>query len=259
MDTIRAEKLVKTYGKTTVVNQVSIDLHQGEIVGLLGPNGAGKSTTFKMLTGFIRPTEGNVFFGGKDVSGMPIHMRARQGIGYLPQETSIFRKLTVRQNLMAVLQALGKSKKEIRPRANRLLAELGVDHLKDRIGEKLSGGEKRRVEIARALMTEPKFLFLDEPFTGVDPRTVEDIQGIIKVLRNKGLGILITDHNIQETTGITDRSFILWEGEVLASGNIDEIIENRDVQEKFFTEPILEDLRNRAARKRREQTASDIT
>jgi lipopolysaccharide export system ATP-binding protein len=188
-----------------------------------------------------------VFLGDKPLNGIPIHLRARLGIAYLPQETSVFRKMTVRQNLMAILEALGYPKKDIRPRMNEVLEELGIGHLKDRLAEKLSGGEKRRVEIARALMTKPTFLFLDEPFTGIDPVTVEDIQGIVKSLTSKGLGILITDHNLRETLHITSRSYVLLAGRVAAEGTMDEILANHIVREKFFTQSITEDLERRKA------------
>lgn len=240
--TIRGENLVKDYGSARVVKNVSLDVKAGEIVGLLGANGAGKSTTFKMLVGFTRPTEGRVYFNEQDISHLPIHERARLGISYLAQETSVFRKLTVRENLMAVMQALGHSKKEIRPRANELIEELGIGHIQKRLAEKLSGGEKRRLEIARALMTRPQFIFLDEPFTGIDPPTVEDIQGIIAGLARKGLGILITDHNVRETMKITNRSYILLEGEVIVSGSVADIVANQRVRTKFLTDTIAEDL-----------------
>ncbi|MBI1291710.1 LPS export ABC transporter ATP-binding protein [bacterium] len=253
-DRIRATNLVKEYGSTRVVDGVDIEIKAGEIVGLLGPNGAGKSTTFKMLVGFTKPTSGKVQFNSEDMSRLPIHLRARLGIAYLPQETSVFRKMTVRQNLMAVMQALGYSKKEIRPRMNELLEELGIGELKDRLAEKLSGGEKRRVEIARALMTKPKFLFLDEPFTGIDPVTVEDIQGIVKNLCAKGLGLLITDHNLRETLHITRRSYILIDGKVAASGSVKEILDSKIVRERFFTQSIVEDV----SRRRVSNSAEDI-
>jgi lipopolysaccharide export system ATP-binding protein len=242
---LRADKLVKEYGSARVVREVSIEVRAGEIVGLLGPNGAGKSTTFKMLVGFTAPTEGKVFLNDRPLNGMPIHERSRLGIAYLPQDVSIFRKMTVRQNLMAIMQALGAPKQEIRPRMNDLLEELGIGHLKDRTAEKLSGGEKRRVEIARALMTKPTFLFLDEPFTGIDPMTVEDIQGIVKALAKRGLGILITDHNLRETLHITKRSYVLLDGQVAASGSVQEILDNQLVRSKFFTQSIVEDISRR--------------
>lgn len=248
---IRAENLVKIYDENRVVDDVSIRLAAGEVVGLLGPNGAGKSTTFKMLVGFTRPSGGTVFFNERDISRLPIYQRARLGIGYLAQETSIFRHMTVRENLLAVLQARGARVRDIRARMRTLLDELGVAHLKERRvkeldgGGGLSGGETRRVEIARALMTNPTFLFMDEPFTGIDPKTVEDIQGIIGVLKSKGLGILITDHNIRETLQITDRSYILLQGKVIAEGSVRDIVDNPTVQERFLTDAIRRDLTGR--------------
>lgn len=239
---ITTEHLVKDYGPARVVNDVSVTVKAGEIVGLLGPNGAGKTTTFKMLVGFTQPTQGKIFFDGNEMTTMPIHMRARLGISYLPQETSVFRKMTVRENLMAVLQAQGHAKAEIRPLVDQLVEELGLGYVERRLAEKLSGGEKRRVEIARALMTGPTFIFLDEPFTGIDPKTVEDIQKIIQNLRNKGLGVLITDHNVRETLNITDRSYMLHSGVVLVSGTVSEVLANSSVRDKYLTQSIVEDL-----------------
>lgn len=242
---ITTEHLVKDYGPARVVNDVSVTVKAGEIVGLLGPNGAGKTTTFKMLVGFTAPTSGKIFFDGKDMTTMPIHHRARLGISYLPQETSVFRKMTVRENLMAVLQAQGHAKSEIRPLVNDLIEELGIGYVEHRIAEKLSGGEKRRVEIARALMTGPTFIFLDEPFTGIDPKTVEDIQKIIQELRKKGLGVLITDHNVRETLNITDRSYMLHSGVVMVSGTVTEVLANANVRDNYLTQSIVEDLSRR--------------
>lgn len=239
---ITTEHLVKDYGPARVVNDVSVTVKAGEIVGLLGPNGAGKTTTFKMLVGFTQPTQGKIFFDGNEMTNMPIHMRARLGISYLPQETSVFRKMTVRENLMAVLQAQGHAKAEIRPLVDQLVEELGLGYVERRLAVKLSGGEKRRVEIARALMTGPTFIFLDEPFTGIDPKTVEDIQKIIQNLRNKGLGVLITDHNVRETLNITDRSYMLHSGVVLVSGTVSEVLANSSVRDKYLTQSIVEDL-----------------
>ncbi len=242
---LRGENLVKIYGNNTVVNDVTVDVKAGEVVGLLGPNGAGKTTTFKMLVGFTQPNGGNVYFDDTALTNMPIHKRARLGIAYLPQETSVFRKMTVRENMMAVLQARGMDKKEIRPIVNDLLEELGVGHIQHRTADKLSGGEKRRVEIARALTTNPTFIFLDEPFTGIDPPTVEDIQGIIrKLAETRGIGILITDHNVRETLGITDRSYMMDQGKVLVAGRVSEVIENKEIQERYLTQSIITDLRN---------------
>lgn len=247
---LRAEKLTKDYGSNRVVNEVNLELKAGEVVGLLGPNGAGKTTSFKMLVGFTAPTGGRVFFDDIEITNMAIHKRARLGIAYLPQETSVFRKMTVRENLMAILQAQGYAKKEIRPIVNQLLEELGIEYVEHRLAEKLSGGEKRRVEIARALTTNPTFIFLDEPFTGIDPPTVEDIQEIIrKLCKTRGIGILITDHNVRETLGITDRSYMMDEGVVLVSGRVKEILQNEKIKEKYLTQSIVEDLAKREADK----------
>ncbi len=247
---LRAEKLVKIYGTQRVVNEVSLKVSAGEVVGLLGPNGAGKTTTFKMLVGFTAPNGGRVFFDEHEITSMPIHRRARLGISYLPQESSVFRKMTVRENLMAILQAQGYSKTEIRPSVNRLLEELGIRYIEHRLAEKLSGGEKRRVEIARALTTNPTFIFLDEPFTGIDPPTVEDIQEIIRgLVEVRGLGILITDHNVRETLGITDRSYMMDEGNVLVSGSVQEILQNERIKEKYLTQSIVKDLSEREKQK----------
>lgn len=243
---LRAEKLVKDYGKSRVVDNVSFELRAGEIVGLLGPNGAGKTTSFKMLIGFTAPTAGEVYFNDTRITNMPIHKRALLGISYLPQQTSVFRKMTVRENLMAILQARGKAKKDIRPIVNQLLEELGIEYVEHRLAERLSGGEMRRVEIARALTTDPTFIFLDEPFTGIDPPTVEDIQEIIRRLcRTRGLGILITDHNVRETLGITDRSYMMHSGQVLVSGTVQEILQNDRIKQIYLTENIVEDLEKR--------------
>ena len=242
--TIRTEKLVKEYGKTRVVDQVSLEVSMGEIVGLLGPNGAGKTTTFKMMVGFTPPTSGKVFFQDEDITGLPIHLRARKGISYLAQETSVFRKMTVRDNLKAILEAHGFSRREIRDRIDQLEDELGIGHLRRRIADSLSGGEKRRVEIARALTTDPKFIFLDEPFAGIDPPTIEDIQQIISQLRDRGLGILITDHNVRETLHVTDRSYMLLDGIVTASGTMDEVSADPQVRAKYITERLVRDLKS---------------
>lgn len=239
---IRGTDLVKVYDKRRVVDSVSIEIHAGEIVGLLGPNGAGKTTTFKMIVGFTAPTAGRVFFNSDDITGMPIHKRARLGLAYLPQETSVFQKMTVRENLMAVLDALGTPKKDIRPRLKELAEELGIAHLQKNIAGTLSGGEMRRVEIARALMTRPTFMFLDEPFASIDPKTVEDIQSIIRTLKAKGIGVLITDHNVRETLGITDRSYMLIDGRVLVSGSVKDVIANEDIRTKYLTDSIVADL-----------------
>jgi len=239
---IRTEKLVKEYGANRVVDGVSLEISTGEIVGLLGPNGAGKSTTFKMMVGFETPTQGRVFLQDEDITKLPIHERALRGIGYLAQQTSIFRRMTVRDNLKAILEAHRVPTDKIRERVERLEDELGIGHLRRRVAEGLSGGEMRRVEIARALTTEPKFLFLDEPFAGIDPKTIEDLQGIIAELRGKGLGILITDHNVRETLHITDRSYMLLKGVVTVSGTVEEIMANEQIRREYITERIVRDL-----------------
>ncbi len=218
---LRSESLVKIYKRRRVVNNVSIQVKQGEIVGLLGPNGAGKTTTFYMIIGFIKPQAGRILMDDQDLTGLPMYERARRGIGYLSQEPSVFRKLSVEQNVMAILEMQRISKGERQQRLNLLLDELDISHLAKSKAYNLSGGERRRVEITRALATQPKFMLLDEPFSGIDPIAVEDIQKIIHRLKEKGLGILITDHNVQATLGITDRSYIMCDGEILKSGTSD--------------------------------------
>lgn len=220
---IVTENLVKTYRGKNVVNGVSLSIKQGEIVGLLGPNGAGKTTTFYMIVGLIRPTSGRVYLDGRDITDMPMYLRARQGIGYLAQEPSVFRKLTPAENIDLVLEMRGVPKRERMERTRKLMAEFNLEQLKDRKGYMLSGGERRRVEIARALATSPKFLLLDEPFTGVDPIAINDIQDIIAGLRKSNIGIIITDHNVRETLAITDRAYILSEGEIKTSGPSSEL------------------------------------
>ena len=216
--TLRSENLVKIYKKRRVVKDVSIEVRQGEIVGLLGPNGAGKTTTFYMIIGFIKPESGKVLIGDEDITNLPMYERARKGIGYLSQEPSIFRKLSVEQNILAILEMQKLGRKERKERLNDLLGELDISHLAKNKAYTLSGGERRRVEITRALSTEPKFMLLDEPFLGIDPIAVEDIQKIIYRLKEKSLGILITDHNVRETLSITDRAYIMCDGEILKSG-----------------------------------------
>jgi lipopolysaccharide export system ATP-binding protein len=231
---IKTESLVKRYGKKLAVNHVSIEVKQGEVVGLLGPNGAGKTTTFYMVTGLIRPNEGKVFLGDHDITRLPMHKRAHLGIGYLPQEASIFRKLTVEENILILWELMPEiPKKEYQTRLVSLLDELGVTHLRKQKAYSLSGGEQRRVEIARALSTSPSFLLLDEPFTGIDPKTVGDLQDIIRHLKEKGIGVLITDHNVRETLAITDRAYIIHKGEILVSGNSQEIAGSEDAK-KFY-------------------------
>ena len=228
--------LVKSYGKRCVVDEVSIKVRRGEVVGLLGPNGAGKTTTFYMITGMIRPDEGEVFLDGDDVTDLPMYKRARRGIQYLAQEASIFRKLTVEENILAILQTLKMSKAERRKKCEELLAVMGVDHLAKEKAFTLSGGERRRVEIARALTTSPKYFLLDEPFAGIDPIAVEDIQSIVSQLRKAGLGILITDHNVRETLEITDRAYIMFEGRILISGTAEKLINDPKARKIYLGE-----------------------
>ena len=230
---IRTENLVKTYKNRNVVNCVSIQVKKGEIVGLLGPNGAGKTTTFYMIVGLEQPSAGSVYIGGEEVSGMPMHMRSRLGIGYLAQEASIFRKLSVEDNLRAILETTQLSKEEREAKLESLLDEFNVQHVRMRKGSELSGGERRRVEIARSLATEPNFILLDEPFAGVDPIAVADIQSIISYLKQRGIGILITDHNVRETLSIVDRAYILSEGRILIEGDSQTIAES-EIARKFY-------------------------
>jgi len=215
---LRTEDIVKVYKKRKVVNQVSIDIEQGEIVGLLGPNGAGKTTTFYMIVGMIRPQSGKIYLDDQEITRQPMYKRARMGIGYLAQEQSIFRRLTVEQNILAILETLDISKQERASRLESLLMELNIAHLAKNKAYTLSGGERRRVEITRALVTQPKFILLDEPFAGVDPIAVEEIQNIVQSLKARGIGVLITDHNVHETLSITDRTYLLYDGVVLKSG-----------------------------------------
>jgi lipopolysaccharide export system ATP-binding protein len=216
--------LRKTYHGRAVVDGVDLELVQGEVVGLLGPNGAGKTTSFYCIVGFIRPDQGRIFLGDRDISRLPMYKRARAGIGYLPQESSIFRKLTVEQNILAIAETLDIGRAERRERCDALLELMGVDHIRKSFGYQLSGGERRRVEIARALTTDPKFILLDEPFAGIDPIAVADLQSCVAQLREQGLGILITDHNVRETLTITDRAYILFEGRIELAGSADEIV-----------------------------------
>lgn len=218
MQSLRGVDLVKTYRRRCVVDHVALQVEQGEIVGLLGPNGAGKTTTFYMITGMIRATEGEIFLNDQMITRLPMYRRARLGIGYLSQEPSIFRKLTVKQNLLAILQTLPITHQERKIRLKTLLEELTIAHLADRKAYNLSGGERRRAEIARALVTQPKFILLDEPFAGIDPIAVGDIQDLVAGLKNRGIGVLITDHNVHETLSITDRAYLLYEGRILKSG-----------------------------------------
>jgi lipopolysaccharide export system ATP-binding protein len=231
---ITATGLVKSYKKRYVVNDVNLDLNQGEIVGLLGPNGAGKTTTFYMVTGLVQPNKGAVYFDEQTVTNWPMYKRARAGIGYLPQENSIFRRLSVQDNIRLVMEMHGSSEQEIKSRIQELANELHIAHILDSQGSVLSGGERRRVEIARALATDPKFIFLDEPFAGIDPVTIEEIQQILFKLKTKGIGILITDHNVTATLKITDRNFILVDGKIIAHGTADQIKEDPLVRKYYL-------------------------
>lgn len=232
--TLRAEALIKKYGGRNVVNGVDIQVTQGEIVGLLGPNGAGKTTTFYMITGMIKPNVGRIFLDEKNITKMAMYRRARMGIGYLSQEASIFRKLTVEQNIMAILQTLDISRQERKRRLEQLLEDMTITRIAKSKGYSLSGGERRRTEIARALVTNPRFLLLDEPFAGIDPIAVEDIQSIVKGLRERGIGILITDHNVHETLAITNRAYLLFDGRVLKSGSSEYLAEDPEARKLYL-------------------------
>jgi len=236
MTGLEGRNLERYYGQWKVVNQVSIEVHRGEVVGLLGPNGAGKTTTFYLIVGLLRVDGGQILVDGRDITRMPMHERARTGIGYLQQEPSIFRKLTVRENILAILETLPMSRKEREERLAALLEELNIAHLADRKGYNLSGGERRRVEITRALVTHPKFLLLDEPFVGIDPIAVAEIQDIVGRLRERGLGILITDHNVRETLSTTDRAYIMFEGKILLEGTSQELAEDPIARQIYLGE-----------------------
>lgn len=231
---LRTDNLVKKYGKRTVVNHVSISVTQGEIVGLLGPNGAGKTTTFYMTTGLVQPNEGRIFINDTDITKYPVYRRAQHGIGYLAQEASVFRKLSVEDNIRAVLQMTDKPKDYQRDKLESLIAEFRLEGVRKNLGDQLSGGERRRTEIARCLAIDPKFIMLDEPFAGVDPIAVEDIQTIVYKLKDKNIGILITDHNAPETLSITDRAYMLFDGRILFQGTSEELAENPVVREKYL-------------------------
>ena len=233
---LETRRLVKSYSGRQVVDGVAITVARGEIVGLLGPNGAGKTTTFSMIVGLVKPNGGTILFDGKDISGLPMYRRARTGIGYLSQEPSIFRKLTVWENIMAILETLPLRRKERRQRCEELLNELRIAHLAKSRAFQLSGGEKRRLEITRALVTKPAFILLDEPFSGIDPIAVFEAQGIIRELRERGLGILLTDHNVRETLAITDRAYIMAEGRVLIAGTAGELITDPKAREIYLGE-----------------------
>ena len=232
---LRAEGLEKRYGKRTVVNDVSINVRQGEIVGLLGPNGAGKTTSFYMTTGLVIPNDGHIFIDNTEITDFPVYKRARAGIGYLPQEASVFRKLSVEDNIMAVLELTGKPRQYQLDKLESLIREFRLGKVRKNKGDQLSGGERRRTEIARCLAIDPKFIMLDEPFAGVDPIAVEDIQHIVWQLKYRNIGILITDHNVQETLTITDRAYLLFEGRILFQGAPEELAENKIVREKYLS------------------------
>lgn len=231
---LRAQNLVKIYKRRTVVNHVSIEVNQGEIVGLLGPNGAGKTTTFYMTVGLIRPNEGEIFLDTTDITGLPMYKRAQLGIGYLAQEASVFRKLTVEDNIRAVLEMTKLSRAEQQEKTEALLEEFGLMRVRNNRGDLLSGGERRRTEIARALAVDPKFILLDEPFAGVDPIAVEDIQAIVRRLKKKNIGILITDHNVHETLTITDRAYLLYEGSILKAGTAEQLANDPEVRRLYL-------------------------
>ena len=231
---LRTKDLIKKYGSRTVVKGVSIEVHPGEIVGLLGPNGAGKTTTFYMTVGFVRPDSGGVFLDDEPITGLPMYKRAQRGIGYLPQEPSIFRKLSVEDNLRAVVEMGNKSSAEQRDIVENLLDEFSLQKVRKSMGDTLSGGERRRTEIARALANNPNFILLDEPFAGIDPIAVEDIQAIVSNLKKKNIGILITDHNVQETLSITDRAYLMYEGNILKAGTAEELAGDEEVRRVYL-------------------------
>lgn len=231
---LRAEHLVKTYSKRKVVDNVSIEVHQGEIVGLLGPNGAGKTTTFYITVGLVTPNEGKVFLNDKDISTVAMYKRAKLGIGYLPQENSVFRTLSVEDNIKAILEFTDLKKSEQKDKLELLIDEFGLNHVRKTQGKLLSGGERRRTEIARALASDPKFILLDEPFAGIDPIAVEDIQHIVEKLKLRNIGILITDHNVQETLSITDRAYLLFEGKILKQGSAEELASDEQVRKVYL-------------------------
>lgn len=230
------ENIEKKYGKRTVVKGVSINVNQGEIVGLLGPNGAGKTTSFYMIVGLIKPNEGKILLDGEEITKLPMYKRSQKGIGYLPQESSVFRKLSIEDNIKSVLEMTSFSKEEQRARLENVIDEFGLQKIRKSLGIQLSGGERRRTEIARALAINPKFILLDEPFAGVDPIAVEDIQKIVAKLKDKNIGILITDHNVHETLSITDRAYLLYEGRILESGTAEDLAANPEVRKKYLGE-----------------------
>lgn len=231
---LHTNEIRKSYKGRDVVKGVTVEVQQGEIVGLLGPNGAGKTTSFYMMVGLVKPNSGKVYLDGEDITNLPMYKRAQMGIGYLPQEVSVFRKLSVEDNIMAILEMTDLSKQEREQKLEKLIEEFSLSHVRKNLGNRLSGGEKRRTEIARALATEPKFVLLDEPFAGVDPIAVEDIQSIVAELKNRNIGILITDHNVQETLSITDRAYLLFEGSILKSGTAAELADDEQVRKVYL-------------------------
>ena len=233
---LRGDGLIKHYGRRRVVYNVSLKVNKGEVVGLLGANGAGKTTTFYMIVGLERPDSGSVLLGERDLTKLPMYLRARLGIGYLPQEPSVFRKMTAAQNILAVLETLGLRRREQLKRLEELLEEFGISHVRNTRGDALSGGERRRTEIARALATEPQYILLDEPFAGIDPKAVDDIQNVILYLRSRGIGILITDHNVRETLGVTDRAYIMAEGRIFRSGEPKDLTDDAEVRRLYLGE-----------------------
>jgi lipopolysaccharide export system ATP-binding protein len=234
--TLRAERLVKRYKNRTVVNGVSVDVKQGEVVGLLGPNGAGKTTTFYMIVGMIKPNEGKVYLDDTELTHVAMYRRARMGVGYLPQEASAFRKMTVEENILAVLQTMKMTSSERDERCGRLMADFNISHIAGSMGYMLSGGERRRTEIARALATNPQFILLDEPFAGIDPIAVEEIMKIVAALKQRGIGVLVTDHNVHETLSITDRAYLLFDGEILMSGTAEILAADPEARKMYLGE-----------------------
>jgi lipopolysaccharide export system ATP-binding protein len=233
---LAATNLQKTYGKRRVVDDVTLHVEQGEVVGLLGANGAGKTTTFYMIIGLEQPDRGKIRLGDRDITKLPMYLRARLGVGYLPQEPSVFRKMTAAQNILAVLETMGLRRRERFKRLEELLEEFGIAHVRNTRGDALSGGERRRTEIARALATEPQYILLDEPFAGIDPKAIDDIQGVILYLRDRGIGILITDHNVRETLGVTDRAYIMSDGRIFRSGQPQQLVEDAEVRRHYLGE-----------------------
>jgi lipopolysaccharide export system ATP-binding protein len=231
---LRSDKLVKKYKSRTVANEVSVEVNQGEIVGLLGPNGAGKTTSFYMIVGMVQPNSGKIYLDDKEITNLPMYKRAQLGIGYLPQEASVFRKLSVENNLKAVLEMTNLSKQEQEDKLESLIADFNLNHVRKNLGDQLSGGERRRTEIARCLATNPKFILLDEPFAGVDPIAVEDIQSVVRKLKDRNIGILITDHNVHETLSITDRAYLLFEGRVIKAGSADDLASDEQVRKVYL-------------------------